>query len=369
MRNVIYVQTEEELRRAAEEWAREKDFGVDTESENNLHHYGVYLSTVQISTASKHWVVDVIKLRDITPVIRLLEDPTKQKIFHDVSFDYRILKHQFKCRPANVFDTQIAAKLLGKKELGLGALLKEYFHIEKVSKFQRSDWTKRPLTQEQIEYASKDTQYLIQLRNILRDELVQKGRLAWAEEEFSLIEKRDYGNLQGTMFSIDGLNKLSETQLAVFRRLFNLREHLAQKADRPSYFIIRTSKLVELAANPPKSEHEWAQMRGVHPIVRRYAAAFYREVMEGRKERLALPKMEKRHRMKTNERLEKLIAARNDLAKKLGMQPHIILSREQAEDIVRTGTLEGLTNWQAELIQENIDLISILKKGGSHSKS
>ncbi|MEM0438309.1 MAG: hypothetical protein QXU54_03340, partial [Candidatus Micrarchaeia archaeon] len=126
--------------------------------------------------------------------------------------------------------------------------------------------------------------------------------------------------------------------------------------------IIRTSKLVELAANPPRSVQEWAAMRGVHPIVRRYAVAFHREVQEGRKEKLALPKLEKRRRMKTNERLEKLLEARNELAKKLEMQPHIILSREQAEDIIRTGSLEGLTNWQAELIQENIDLISILKK-------
>ena len=118
------IETEDKLREASKEW--KDDLGIDIECENNLHHYGVYISIIQVSSYDKDWVIDVMKLKDIQPVTRMLENPKIQKVFHDVGFDLRILHHQFKCRPRNIFDSQIAASLLGKTQVGLGSLLEEY---------------------------------------------------------------------------------------------------------------------------------------------------------------------------------------------------------------------------------------------------
>ena len=145
MVSFTYIDTSKALLEAVMEWQQATELAVDLECENNLHHYGAYISLIQISTKNKNWIIDVLKLAEIKPLIKILENAEIQKIFHDVSFDFRILQDQFSCHPHNVFDTQIAALFLGKEHLGLGDLLKEYFNVDKESKYQMADSTKQPL--------------------------------------------------------------------------------------------------------------------------------------------------------------------------------------------------------------------------------
>ena len=126
-----FIDTPEALKKAANEWANENEFGIDLEMENNLHNYGCYTSIIQISSRSKNWIVDTLALKDISSVVKIFEDPSKLKIFHDVTFDFRLLEQEFKCKPRNIFDTEKAAVFLGKESVGLGSLLKEYFDVEK----------------------------------------------------------------------------------------------------------------------------------------------------------------------------------------------------------------------------------------------
>jgi len=142
--NLTYIDDKRSLEEASKEWDI-KTIGVDLECENNLHHYGAYISIIQLSDGKKQWIIDCLKIKDISPVLDMFTNKNIQKIFHDVSFDLRIIHHQYKCRPKNIFDTQIAAILLGKTDLGLGSLLHEYFKIKKEQKFQMADWTKRPI--------------------------------------------------------------------------------------------------------------------------------------------------------------------------------------------------------------------------------
>ena len=121
------------------------------------------ISIIQISTTKHHWIVDVIKLKEIIPLIKVLENPKIQKIFHNVDFDFRALDHEFDCHPKNIFDTQLAAVFLGKEGAGLGFLIETYFNIKPEKKFQMADWTKRPINREMLEYASRDTIHLIHL--------------------------------------------------------------------------------------------------------------------------------------------------------------------------------------------------------------
>jgi len=343
-----YIETAPELDKAAQEWAQAAELAVDLECENNLHHYGAYISLIQISTAHKSWVVDVLILENIKPLLEVLENQKIQKIFHDVSFDFRILQDQFNCHPRNIFDTQIAALFLGKEHLGLGDLLKEYFNAEKESKYQMADWTKRPLTKEMLSYAVKDTTYLIQLREILRRELVQKGRLSWVEEELAALEEADFTYKTQHFLDVRGVKLFHPEQLGIFRELFLLREQLAKKVNRPVHFVIRNEHLKQFSLHPP----EWEKLRGVHPIVRSQASQFQKAVELGRKEPFVIPIAEKKRlTQQQKEQLEKLGELQHTLAQKTGLKGHLIMNKEQMLKIVLSGRFDCLHSWQRNLIE------------------
>src|SRR3989344_4882029 len=223
-----YIDTSDALEAAARAWNKVKHLAVDIECENNLHHYGAYISLIQISDGKHNWLIDVLTLRDIKPLIDVFHNPDVEKIFHDIGFDFRILYDMFKCHPKPVFDTQIAALLLGKENIGLGSLLEKYLGIKKESKFQMADWTKRPLSEKMLSYAAQDTFYLIQLRSILQKELKEKGRWKWAEEEFKDLEAQTFTYKEQGYLDLKGIRELSEKQLGIAKQLFQLQKELME---------------------------------------------------------------------------------------------------------------------------------------------
>jgi len=350
MEEYTFIDSQEGLEEAHRHWSKCKILGIDLECENNLHYYGTYISIIQVSSRERHWIVDVLALQQIEPLLTILEDPHIEKIFHDSSFDLMMLYHQFRCRPNNIFDTQIAAHFLGKKELGLGALLKEFFGVEKQNHFQMVDWTKRPLTEGMLSYAVGDTKYLPRLRDILSEDLLKLCRLSWVQEEFSVVETKGLIYLEKTFMDFPGSSFFTDLERSVLQHLFELRKKMAKEANKPPYFVISTKRLTELVKNPPKSIDEWKNIRGVHPIVRKNARMLYDAVEEGRK--CAIPKIpikKVHYTPKQSERLKKLSEIRDAAAVKLGIQKHLLLSKEQMQDIALTGHVNCLRNWQREL--------------------
>lgn len=351
--NFQYITKEEDLTKASEEWNKAKIIAVDIECENNLHHFGTYISLIQLSAKTGNWIVDVLQLKKIAPLIKLLENPQIEKIFHDVSFDFRILQHQFKVRPKNIFDTQIAALLLGKKEIGLGSLLQDYLQIKKECKYQMADWTLRPLTTGMLEYAIKDTLYLIFIKDILEKELQKLNRLSWAQEEFAELEKKNWEFLEGNYDEISGFRSMTPQQRSIFKKLFFLRQETAHKVDRPVHFIMSNKLMLKLATNPPRSLSAWKEMKQVHPIVRNFAPVFYQSVLEAGKEEINLElKEKKRYTLPQKEELERLDELRTKIAQELNLQKYLILNQDQMQDIVLTGTKRSLRYWQKKLIEE-----------------
>lgn len=352
---VYYIESEEKLIQAAKEWASCTELGIDIECENNLHHYGAYISIVQISSSTKNWVVDLIMLKNVKPLVDMLTDENVIKIFHDVSFDFRILQRQLNCKPRNVFDTQVAALLLGKKDIGLGSLLQHYFNVKKESKFQMADWTKRPLTLEMLAYAVKDTNKLIELKSILVKELQSKNRLSWMQEECRIIENSEYEYKEGDFFDIKGISKLSDSERAVFKKMFDIREFLAKKVNRPVHFILSTKKMMELSKVPP-SFKEWETMKGVHPIVKAKARLFYEEIEKAKRTILPMPKQgpRKSYNQRQKEEFEKYNVLRDTISERLGLEKHMILSKDQIRDIILNGNMNHLSHWQRELVVEEI---------------
>lgn len=344
--------TKEALEHVVNKIKKEKKLAIDLECENNLHHYGVFSALIQISTPEDNFIIDVIKLKDIASLVKVFHDPSIEKIFHDVSFDFRILKLDFDCHPKNVFDTQLAAVFLGKKELSLSALLKEYFGIEKESKFQMADWTKRPIKENMLEYAINDTFYSIRLRDILAKELEALGRLDWVKEEFKEFEKVEWETKKSSFMDVRGQGDLNPQERAILKRLFKVREKLAKKVNKPAYFVMNNKKLITLSKEPPVSVEQWTRLREVHPIVKQRAKLFFQEVKAASSESIPIEKLfVKRFNEKQREKFRKLNLLKEKLSSDLNIPGHLIMSKDQAKEIVLTGSTKCLKNWQKEVIK------------------
>ena len=351
-----YIDTNEELKEICDELEKEAELGIDLECENNLHHYGAYISLIQISNKSKNYVVDILKVTDVKPLIKILEDKNIQKIFHGSDFDMRMLNSQFNCKPKNIFDTQVAALLLGKKDIGLGHLIQEYFNVEKIKKFQKADWTRRPLTVEMLDYASGDTIYLVRLRDVLIKELKEKGRLEWAEEDLLLLEKKEWIYEEGKFNTVEGYSHLEPKEKAIFKRLYDLRNDLAKKVDRPIHFVINNKQLIGYTVEPPK---DWSRVRGVHPIIRKNAKLFSIEIQKGSKEKIEIEKREiKKLSLNKKAQLDQLELFQVKLAEELEIMKYLIMNKEQMIAIVVSESLDGLKNWQKKLVEEEWKRIS-----------
>jgi len=358
--NFTYITTTDQLARAMEFMNQEKVLAIDLECENNLHHYGAYISLIQISSKDKNVVIDVLALPDIKPVIILLENPHIQKIFHDVSFDLRILNDQFHCQVKNIFDTQLAALMLGKEKVGLCPLLEEYFSFSKEKKFQRVDWTRRPLSKEMLAYAVGDTAYLLQLKNVLETELEKLDRLQWIQEESINLGKIDFLYKEQDYLDISGAKLLPPKELAIFHALFDERRKMAQKVDKPAYMVFRNQQLLAFAQNPPRS---WTNLRGVHPIVRQKAKHFSELAeMASKKEELVPKKLRKRLTLVQAKQKQELTELRNKTAEKLGIKGHLLLGNDQVIDVVVNNSLDSLRPWQKELVKEKKLIKVILQK-------
>ena len=352
--NFEYISDEDSLVRFCKRLKFEKEIGVDIECENNFHHYGVYISIIQISTKQNNFIIDVLKLKDIRVLIRILEDPEINKIFHNVDFDFRILGTQFNCRPRNVFDTQQAAVFLGKTDLGLGALLSEYFNIEKHKQFQKADWTRRPINNKMLEYAVNDSYYLIRLKHILQEELKKIHKFEWLKEEFRIIELKKWEYPKFTYQSIKGYKSLTDKERGILKELFHAREKIAKRVDRPVHFIMSNKILMELIKHPPRKMVIWKTMRGVHPAVRDNAHKFFYAVQNGEKKQIIIQKVKRlRYTEKQKKQSFRLNILREEIGKKLGLSPHLIISKDQIKELVINQNFNPLKKWQRKILEKS----------------
>lgn len=350
----VYVDSKSMLIKSCRELSSKKEIGVDIECENNFHHYGVYISIIQVSTRDKNYVFDVLRLGKIGPLAKVLENPNIVKVFHNVDFDLRILGTQFGCRPKNLFDTQIAASLLGKENIGLADLLEEYFGVEKKKKFQRADWTKRPIRREMLKYAVKDSSYLLNLKDKLEKELAEKDRLKWAKDEFKNIEDKEWEYPEFTYRDVKGYRSLNDRQRAILKELFRVRERLAKKVDRPVHFIFSNRKIVDLARGRHYSVNFWKNIRRTHPVVRNRAVSFAKAFRRGSKGKIVIKrKKRKGHTEKQKTQIKRLNILREDLAKKYDIKPHLILSKDDIKNAVHSQSLSCLKRWQKNIVEKH----------------
>ncbi len=341
-----FIQTPDQLAEAAELWEKEAEIAFDLECENNLHHYGTYITLFQVSTRKANWIVDILALKTIDPLVHVLENPKVLKILHDVSFDLRILHHQFQCRPKNLFDTQLAAMLLGKEKVGLGALLEEYFHVEKDRKFQRVDWTRRPMTPAMLQYAAGDTAHLLRLKDTFLGELMQQKKDAWMEQERKHLEEIEFRYEEQHYLDLPGAKRCSPEERARLHVLFDERQRLAMKVDKPVFFVFSNKLLLEWIKNPPP---DWTRLQGVHPIVRSEARVLQQKVNNAGREEYDLVQS-KRLSPEEFSWIEELAELRKSIGQAYELPGHMVINNDQIWQMVETKCLDGFRSWQKEIL-------------------
>jgi ribonuclease D len=325
---------------------------LDTEA-SSFHRYQERVCLVQLSDRERTLLVDPLAITDLAPLGTMLADPAMQVVIHDADYDLRILAKYHRIRVENVFDTLVAAELLNEPEIGLAALLLKYQGVKVDKKFQKADWSERPLPAPMLDYAAGDTANLIALRDILEEKLHEKDRWTWVQEEFALLTDAPF-NLpaeeEPAFLKMKGAKMLKPHQLAVFREVHGWREGLAAKMDRAPFMVFGNEALLSLATEPPRNIQEILNRKGVNTrLLQRHG----QELMEAIERGLQLPKEEwpriprpKRWDRDDDyeERLKRLKQVRDRLTLAHDLRPGIVAANQMLMDIARTlpGDLQAL---------------------------
>ncbi len=273
----VYVDTDAGLVRLAHRLLQQHAIAVDTES-NPLFAYRERLCLIQISTPQHDCIVDPLAGIDLNLLVPVFADPGILKVFHDAEFDVLMLKRAHAFEINGIFDTKVAVTSLGYSTIGLAPLLKTFYEVTLDKKLQRSDWGKRPLTDEQLEYASKDTHYLLSLAERLRKELHDKGLLNCLEVAAecrrleNLIPERKVFN-PDEFVKIKGSDDLSGAERRVLRELFVMRHEIAGQLNRPAFKVLSNELLLRLARAQPESDDELRRQKILSHRVREQRGA------------------------------------------------------------------------------------------------
>ena len=351
---------------------------LDTEADS-LHCYREKLCLLQISVADApsaprltshppsareslrlgeqnaihHFIIDTLADADLAPVREALEQ--KEIVLHGADYDLRLLRRGLNFVAHRVFDTVIAARLLGIREFSLAALLKQYFGVELTKGSQKSNWAQRPLSARMLEYAINDTRYLLPLADLLEAELKKVGRFEWFEQSCQrAIEQAgiDRARDADESWRITGSGALRGRAAAILRELWRWREKEAEAADRPPFHILQNRELVSAAEK--FADGHVADYRHFSPRRRQT----FREAAERGTQMTETdwPVARRRFGIRSSSeivrRTEELKARRDRKAADLGLEPSFVAPRTTLEAIAaeekRADTL--LVPWQRKLI-------------------
>lgn len=261
----IVVTNSHELLACCEDVARNAVFGFDTEFIGE-QSYRPQLCLIQVATPERLYLIDPIVVNDLTPFWDLVANPDQTTVVHAGREEIRMCAHQLGRPPANVFDVQIAAGLVGVGyPVSHASLVHQILKVRLVKGETLTDWSRRPLTKQQIRYAYDDVRYLLALHAKLLSRLKDMNRLEWAIEEFQSLQSRSLETdpEREPWRKLRGLGGLDRTQLAIVREIFNWREIRAGLINRPARYILRDDLIVEIARRLPENERELTVMRGV----------------------------------------------------------------------------------------------------------
>ncbi len=363
----VYLDTPDAVSRFLSSIDRTDAIALDTEGAS-YHRFVDRIYLLQLATRDKSAIIDPLPIGTPPGLGALLESPDVEVVFHDADYDLRLLQQDYGWHVRNIFDTRVAAQLLGIRAFGLAALLERYFGVKLDKKHQRADWSRRPLSADMLEYAALDTAHLLALRDRLAGELDRVGRRAWAREEFTLLEgtRWDVENDGDAFLRVKGARDLTRRELAILRELVPWRDAVAQQADRATFRVIGNEQLLAIAKEQPSTREALAAIKGMpRGLLESRAAELIAAVQLG----LAVPDAELPRFPRAprwdrdadfDARVTALKAVRDEAAQRLDLDPGVLGARDRLEAVARKNpaTVEQLAaipelrRWQVDVLGE-----------------
>jgi ribonuclease D len=350
------IDTEEKLAAFLPKLRAASWVAVDTEADS-LHAYPEKVCLIQISTVVGDELIDPLSWINIDPLLDALN--AHELIMHGADYDLRLLEKHHEFTPSAIFDTMLAARLLGEQQFGLSSLAEKFLGVKLDKGPQKADWAQRPLTERMEIYARNDTHHLKPLADRLKSALEAKGRLAWHQEFCArLVAECSQPPVVDTdsVWRIKGSHILERPALAVLREIWRWRETEAILANRPPFFILSHDKVVDISA-AAAAHHSVENLLPLRMAPRRRDT-----LIDAVKAGLAIPASrhpeiirQKFHRPNEVEfrRFRELEKHRNAHAHKLGIDPTLIASKATLGDLSRDWDKYAaeLMHWQRELLK------------------
>ncbi len=342
-----WVDSQPALEEVAAALAQHPLVAVDTES-NSLYAYREQVCLVQFSTPQSDYLVDPITLADCSALRLLFKNPAIQKVFHAAEYDIICLRRDFGFDFVNLFDTMIAARILGRSEVGLGAMLEAEFGVVVDKHYQRANWGQRPLTPAMLAYARLDTHYLLSLRERLLVQLQERDLWGLAQEDFErvcLSNGHNGDNDPEPFWRVTGAQDLEPHKAAVLRELYLYRDSQAQMLKQPPFKVLGNRALLEIAQTTPRFIQELDLLPGMSPRqVRRHGRGLLSAVQRGLAAEPPHRPQCKRMDDRTIQRMERLHNWRKRTAQAMKVESDVALPRDVLRAIAESnpGSLQQL---------------------------
>ena len=372
---LIHIQSLQKSELLKTDLSSARHIGLDCEAAG-FHRYSDRLCLLQLTTERGTYVIDPLGFDPAELIRNALENPEVSVMMHSADFDLRLLRRDLGIRVTGLFDTQIAAQLLGEEGLGLASLLESRFGLKLSKKYQRADWAERPLSDAMLNYAANDTRYLARLTDVLKGELAEAGRLEWVHEECLALESASGAVtepelLEDPVVRIKGARHLSLRQLAELRKALAWRDEIAQDRDRALFRVIGDKPLVEALAARPRSVSDLTNVKGFptklateegRDLLSRIKAVAHLDESELQ----PYPKPRRRGPGRPSPQIitlaDTLKTVRNRKAEELGLPRGTLLANTVVLEIARAAprTLEelsdvpGMRRWKAKLLGQEL---------------
>lgn len=373
-----YVATSAHLRTVVARLAQASWMAVDLESDS-LYHYYDKVCLLQITADGHDYIIDPLQVEDLSLLRPLFENPAIQKIFHAAENDLTLLHRSIGCDTVNIFDTMVAAQIAGHRQFGLGHLLSHYLQLHIDKRYQRYDWSSRPLLEEHLHYARSDTHFLGTLRERLQEEVAFHGRQDQLEEELSLLEHKRSAPRQFNpedCLKLPGSALLDNRGLKVLRELFIVRDAIARAEDLPVFRIAGHEQLVRMAELNMGTVRDLYRIPGIHPkTIKRHGAELIAAYRRGEASNAQVPRAPKREMRPANAlesevRFQALRKWRQKKAEELDLDLAIVvnntvlhaISSANPQTLEALAQVHGVRKWQLNRFgQEMLDVLASIK--------
>jgi len=322
------------LKSLARNLAKSTVVACDLEADS-MYHYKEKVCLLQLATEQVTAVVDPLAVPNLDPLKPLFRNPGIRKVFHGADYDVRSLYRDFQIEINNLFDTELACRFLGARSTGLEPVLKKVFGVVLDKKYQKRDWSRRPLPEAMLRYAARDTIYLVDLSKILLLQLIEKQRFTWVTEECEILSRvRATSTDNKPLYQkFKGAGRLSRRNLAVLEGLLQFRQSVAKKKDRPLFKVIGSDAIKKIVARRPV---DMKTLKGAKALSPRQVEMFGSNIIDIIKTAMAIPPKElptyPRSRPPALDpavpnRIQNLKNWRDAKAKTLKMNPPLLLTK------------------------------------------